>query len=375
MKRPNLPPVPAAPPPASTHHFNDLGEQLRMIARAAYGNVGRDARLNERSAAAGGSEAVPSDGGHLIAPQFSQDLVLRMYNSGELFRRVRQIPIDSSSFQFPQIDESSRATGSRLGGVQAWWNAEGQNELPASLQSTGHTMKASFNLSTLTASKLSCYLTLSNEISMDSTAFDSWASYAASEEMLFVLENSVINGTGAGQPQGVMQSPALITVAKQSGQGSGTVVSANISDMLSSFWAKSYVSPSACWLYSQSLLPQLAALTTVVGTAGSEARLWSWKTSSDDFDRLCGICAIPSEYCAYAGTPSDLLLIDPARYILAMRQIRGDVSLHVAFLTDSSSFRFVWRIAGQTIDRSSVAALNGGSPPYVTSPFVCLAQR
>jgi HK97 family phage major capsid protein len=145
--------------------FENLGEQLRMIARAAYGNVSRDARLNQRSAAAGASEAVPSDGGFLLAPDFSRDLVLRMYNTGELFRRCREIPIDSNQFAFPQVDESSRATGSRLGGVQAWWNAEGQNELPASLQSTGHTMKASFNLSTLTTNKLTCYLTLSNEIS------------------------------------------------------------------------------------------------------------------------------------------------------------------------------------------------------------------
>ena len=125
-------------------------------------------------------------------------------------------------------------------------------------------MKPSFNLSTLTTSKLTGYLEVTNEVSLDSAAFDTLASYAMGEELLFTLENAIIAGTGAGQPQGVLSSPALIAIAKQGGQGSGTVTSANVSAMIAAFWAKSYTSRSALWLYNQAPMPQLATLTTTV---------------------------------------------------------------------------------------------------------------
>lgn len=379
--QPAAAPVPAPTPRAhrGPTHFSSLGEQLRAIARAEVANTVQDPRLGHlqrRASAAGASEQVPADGGFMIAPKFAKGIVERMYLTGEVFRRALHVPIEGTSFAFPQFDESSRATGSRFGGIQTFWEPEAGALLPAALQTAQKSLKPTIALSTLTTKKLAGYVYLTDELSLDSDAFDTWATLAFSSELLFTVEAAIIAGTGAGQPQGILNSPALIAVAKQSGQGSGTVESANISGMLAAFWAKSYLSPSAVWLYNQALLPQLSALTTAAGSGGSESKQWVWKTAADDYDRLCGIPALPSELCLYPGSTGDLLLVDLSRYMLAIReQLRGEVSIHVRFLTSESTFKFITRVDGQTIDRSPVSALNGGSPPYQTSPFVALAPR
>src|SRR6185295_8078570 len=84
----------------------------------------RLAEIQKRSA--GASEAVPSDGGFLVDPEFSRELVTRMYNTGMIYSRCLEMPCSTNGIKFPQIDETSRATGSRLGGVQVFTQNEGQ---------------------------------------------------------------------------------------------------------------------------------------------------------------------------------------------------------------------------------------------------------
>jgi HK97 family phage major capsid protein len=120
------------------------------------------------------------------------------------------------------------------------------------------------------------------------------------------------------------------------------------------------------------LLPQLASLATIVGTGGSESKLWQWATASDDYDLLAGFPAIQSEYCQVPGTPGDIIMCDFSRYVVTIRELRSDVSIHVKFLTDQQAFRFLMRVGGQPIDIRPVTPLNGTQQ---TSTFVALAGR
>jgi HK97 family phage major capsid protein len=51
---------------------------------------------------------------------------------------------------------------------------------------------------------------------------------AFASELGFMLDAAILSGTGAGQPLGILNSAATITVAKQSGQSSGTIMANNI---------------------------------------------------------------------------------------------------------------------------------------------------
>jgi HK97 family phage major capsid protein len=315
--------------------------------------------LQQRAAAAGGSEAVASDGGFLVAAEFQQEILRRVYQTGQIFNRCQQFTTTRPAFKFPQFDESSRATGSRLGGVTVY----NQNEADAAIAS-----KAKFSLAEVAIHKLIGLVYCSDEMAQDTDAFATWATYSFAEEMKFRIEDWTVNGTGAGEPLGVTASPATITVAKESGQGSATVVSANVQNMSARLWSASR--PNACWLFNQGFRGSLTTLQTTVGAAGSVNMLWS---SADGVDRLDGIPAYESEYCAAAGSQGDLILADFSRYAIVIRELmRSELSVHVRWLTDESTFRFVTRIGGQTIDARPVTPKNGSN---TTSPFVCLAAR
>jgi HK97 family phage major capsid protein len=319
---------------------------------------------HQRAVAAGSSEAVPADGGFLVAPEFQGAIVKRMYEVGQILQRCKEVPIKSSSLKFPQFDESSRANGSRLGGIQVY---------PVNEADTAIKSKPKFLASEVTAHKFIALLEASDEVDRDATAFGVLATDAFALETTFVLENFIINGTGAGEPLGVMNSGALITVPKQTGQAAASVVKQNVDAMLAQFWARSYNSDGAVWLYNQALLPQLSSLSTIVGTGGSESKLWQWATAADDYDRLAGFPAIMSEYCSAPGTPGDLILADFSRYVVAMRELmRGEISIQVLFLSDQNCYRFVTRVGGQPIDPRPVTPLNG---TQVTSPFITLGAR
>ena len=358
---------PSVPLGSNERPFRNLGEQLKAIAISdSRPGAPPDPRLLEvekRAVALGGSEQAPSDGGFLVDAEFSRDIVKRMYLTGQILRRCTQMPMTGSALKFPQFQEASRAGGSRLGGVQFFYESEA-----AALVA----VKPAFQLSEMQAKKITGLINVTDELSQDSDALNSWASYAFAQESTFKLEGAIINGTGAGMPSGVLNSPALVTVAKSAGQSSPatTIVNDNITGMRTALWAASR--PNAVWLYNGDLLPQLGSLVTSVGTGGSTSSLWHWAEGGEDTDRLAGIPAYPSEYCQASGTIGDLILADFSRYIVGMREQRTDVSIHVNFISSQQVFRFVMRVDGQVIDQAPVTPDHGTT---ATSPMVALASR
>ncbi len=368
--RDSSPPSSSSSSPRSTGPFATLGEQLFAI-RSCPPGIGSipDRRLLEvqrRAQAAGASEQVPSDGGFLLQPDFSRQIVERLYATGEILSRCLQIPIagesNTAGFRFPQFDEQSRATGSRLGGVQVFTESEAAQLIPT---------KPRFRSADLLPHKLTGLLYLTSELSQDSNAFGTWATYAFSQELLFTLETQIVSGTGAGQCLGIVSAPAAVIVPKETGQAASSVLSGNITQMLQALWGPS--EGNAVWLYHSELLPQLSQLSTLVGDGGSESRMWQWRTGSDDYNRLCGIPALRSEYCAAPGQQGDLILADFSRYVVAMREmVRADISIHVLFLSDQQAFRFIMRVDGQPLDHTPITPANG---TIATSPFVVLGPR
>jgi len=344
--------------------FNSFGEFLMALRAAALAPSARDPRLLEqRGAALGASEAVPADGGFLMQPEFSRALVERMYLTGAVLQRCMEFPIStkSNAIAFPQLDEQSRQDGSRFGGVRSFWANEAD---------TATATKPKFRRSEITASKVIALVWLTDELFQDTEALSIFVDAAASKELAFRLEDAIINGDGAGKPQGVMKSGALITVAKQSGQGSGTVIAQNILDCWSRMWAPSR--RTAVWCMHTDAESQIIGATVAAGTGGGPIQLWKAAEDDEGFNRVLGRPVLPLEQLQIPGTPGDVIFCDFARYALAMREARTDVSIHVQFLADEVAFRVVMRVGGQTIDATPITPFTG---PNQVSPFVCIAQR
>jgi HK97 family phage major capsid protein len=75
----------------------------------------------------GAGEVDPTGGGFLVQVDFIASIFMLAHQMGEILPRLNKIPISATSngLKIPGIDETSRATGSRWGGVQSNWAAEG----------------------------------------------------------------------------------------------------------------------------------------------------------------------------------------------------------------------------------------------------------
>jgi HK97 family phage major capsid protein len=343
--------------------FVTLGEQLRAVARYHMtGGVDNDPRLVRAPTGAG--EIDPSAGGFLVQTDFSTAVFMRAYEMGEILSRVEKLSIstNANSIKIPAVDETSRITGSRWGGVQSYWVGEGAQ--PTST-------KPKFRHIELDLKKLMSLFYVTDELLADASVLTSIAGKAFSEELMFMTEDAIFEGDGAGKPFGVLNAPCKVTVAKETGQATKTVLYENIVKMWARAWARSR--QNAVWFINQDVEPQLYTMSQVIGTAGVPVYLPANGISGQPYGTLFGRPVIPVEYAATLGTEGDITLADYSQYVLADKGgVQAASSMHVAFLTDEMVFRFIYRVDGEPIWHAALTPFHGSS---TLSPFVTLATR
>lgn len=214
-----------------------------------------------------------------------------------------------------------------------------------------------------------CYAT--DELLQDARALESVISDAFAEEFGFKIDDAILNGTGAGQPLGIMNSGALVTVPKETGQAAATIVYENIVKMWARLWARSR--QNAVWYINQDIEPQLFRMSLAVGTGGVPVYLPAGGLSQSPYGTLFGRPVISIEHAATLGAAGDILLCDLSQYLLIDKGgINAASSIHVRFLYDESVFRFIYRADGQPIWNSALTPFKGAA---AQSPFIALATR
>jgi len=348
-------------PEATKKPWASLGEQLTAVRKVALTN-GRDTdpRL---FAAMGSNESVDAEGGFLVAPEFSDTILQRTYNEGQVTSRCSTIPMNSNRLVINGLDEDSRATGQRYGGIQVFRVAEAAAYTNS---------KPKFKQVTLTANKLIGLLYATDEILEDQSALSKWASDNFPKAFAFQLDDEAVNGTGAGQMLGVQASGAAIVVAKDTGQATGTISSTNIFNMHQRLWGPSRA--KAVWFLNSDLENQLWNLTRGSGTAVELLYNGPGKNGNDQaFGVMLGHPVIFIEQAAAGGSLGDCNLFDMSQYLIGQKEgIKTDSSIHVQFLTGEQVFRWTLRNDGQPIPKKPLTPYKGSN---TLSPFVTLAAR
>ena len=342
--------------------FRTIGEQMFAVMRAGQPGGHVDPRLYN-TAAKELTETVPSDGGFLVQTDFSNELLNEVFQTGVLASRCRRIQIsgNANSMKMNGVDETSRAS-TRSGGIVAYWKAEADEKTKS---------KPKFRQIELSLKKLIglCYAT--DELLADASALEGFIRQAFVAEFGFKLDDAIINGTGAGQPLGILNAGCLVSVAKETGQLADTIVWENVVKMYARLFATSR--PNAVWLINQAAEPQLMQMSMAVGTGGVPVYLPAGGASASPYATLFGRPIIPIEQCAALGDAGDILFADLGGYILAEKGgIQSDMSIHVQFVYDESVFRFVMRVDGQPVRASALTPYKGSD---TLSHFVALAAR
>jgi len=350
-----------------------FGEQLQAVKQAALiqssaagGQIDpRLFELQKRAAASGASEQVPADGGFLIQPDFSSEILQLTHDTGLIYPRARKVPLSeaTNAIKIPGIDEQSRADGSRWGGVRMYWANEADSL-------TGS--KPKFRLIELVTKKLTGLYYATDELLADGRALGSIVMQAFGEEMAFKLDDGVIRGTGAGQLLGILNSPSLVTVAKESGQAASSIVYANIQKMWGRCWTRSR--QNAVWFYNQDAEQQLSGLTIQGTNSGVfPVMLPPGGASGLPYATIYGRPAIAVEQCDTLGSLGDIILADFSQYLMVDKgDMQSAVSIHVRFLTDEQTFRWIYRCDGQSAWHTALTPFKGTN---TLSPFVALAAR
>lgn len=340
--------------------FSSFGEFLVAVVDACSPDRRTDPRLTTRATGLG--EGVPSDGGFLVQQDFSQELFKRAYDTSVVASRCRRVPIGAgkNGLKINAVAETSRANGSRWGGVQAYWLAEAGTKTAS---------KPKFRQIELSLEKLIglCYAT--DELLQDAQALESIIMEAFAEEIGFKLDDSVIRGDGVGKPLGILNSNCLVTQAAEGAQTNTTIVHNNVIKMWSRLWAKSR--SEAVWLINQDCEPELNNM--FMATANWPVYLPAGGISQAPYGSLLGRPVLPVEQCSTLGAVGDIILANFKEYILIDKGgLQSDQSIHVRFVYDETAFRFIYRVDGQPLWDSALTPYQGTN---TLSPFVTLAGR
>lgn len=310
----------------------------------------------------GMNETVGGDGGFLIPPEFSNQLLMRTY-ANDLLSRTTMFPLTTSNnMRIPAINETSRADGSRFGGVQAYWRAEA-----GSVTNT----KPNFELVNLQLNSLMLVVRMTDEVLQDSGAIETYVNLVADQELAFKIGDSIVNGDGVSKPLGLLNSPSKISISKESGQAAKTIVAANVLKMMARLHLSCW--PNAVWLIDQSIIPQLSQMT--IGTAGSQMVVYMppGGLSALPYATLMGKPVIPVEFCKQLGTEGDIILTDLATHLSATKGgMMTASSIHVYFLTDEQAFRFIMRLDARNWWLTALTPKSGGDSQ---SNIITLATR
>jgi HK97 family phage major capsid protein len=302
---------------------------------------------------------VPDAGGFLVPEVLRSQLLSVALETSIVRSRATVIPMDSLRVPIPTVDDTSHVS-SVFGGLTFYWNEEG-----ASLVES----QASFGRLVLEAKKLTGYAEIPNELMADAPAFNGFFSQKFPEGLSYFEDMAFMTGTGVGEPEGFLNAPSAISVPKQSGQATGTIVWENIVAMYSRMLPTSLA--NAVWIASIDTFPELATMALSVGTGGSA--VWLNNGAVGAPVSILGRPVIFTEKVPSLTNLGDINFVDLSYYLIGDRQVMSaESSPHYRFQQDKTAFRVIERVDGRTWLRSAITPHNGGA---TLSPIVQLQAR
>lgn len=352
--------------PSTSEGFKTFGSFLRAVKTADIGQ-GVDKRLQAWRKEDGPenkdiTDAIGASAGYLAQPEFYTRMFQLVGEASIIRPGATVIPMRSRSLLIPYLKQSGTTAGQPhwFGGMIAYWTEEA-----GSKQKT----QPDFGYIELVAHKLAAITRASDESLADSAVsleafLNGQMGYAG--VCSWMEDYAFLRGTGGGMPLGILNSPALVTVARHA--DNPLIQYTDLVDMLEHFL------PSARgrWAFSQSAIPDLMTMKDPSGQ-------YLWPTlfqggaSAAQPGSIFGMPVTFTEKLPIVGQEGDALLYDPAFYVIGDREaVTVASSIHEKFSDDLTTWRVTERIDGQPWLRSPITLADGAT---TVSPFVTLGAK
>tara|TARA_Y100001973_G_C5209184_1_gene344092 strand:- start:20632 stop:21969 length:1338 start_codon:yes stop_codon:yes gene_type:complete len=339
----------------TTNGFSGIGEFAKAVRNASMRGGSVDDRLNKATLSSYANEGVGTDGGYLVPQEYADKIYENVWAEDGLLTMTDQLTIARNSMTF--VRDETTPWGSA--GVQTYWT----EEATAITQS-----KPQLKYDTMRLSKLAALVPCSDELLSDANAVESLIASRAGAALRYEIEDTILHGTGAGQPLGIVNAGCTIEQAKKSGQSADTIVIENILNMYSRMMHRPGGAP--VWITNADCLPQLFNLSM----NNNPVYLPNMQLADAPYGTLFGRPLIISQHANTLGDKGDFMFADLSQYVTVLKAggVQAARSMHLWFDQEVEAFRFSMRIAGQPWMASAVDSDNSAAD---VSPFVVLAER
>jgi len=329
--------------------FQTLGDFASSVAAYARPGGQQDMRLRHMLApTTWGSGGIGADGGFAVPPDFRSEIQEKVMAEDTLFGLTDRLITSSNSITVP-VDETTPWQSS--GGVLSYWTGEGS----AMTQS-----KPSLQQRTVQLHKLTVLIPVTEELVGDAPALNTYLNRKAPQKITFEIDRTIIRGSGAGQPLGILNSPALISTTRTA-DGNATDL-ADIVALYSRVYAPYRGKPSTVWLMNQDVEPSILQLNSSTSNNVYFGQPNAGVPAAPG-QTLLGHRIIYTQACSASATVGDVIFAALGEYMTATKAegVRTDVSMHLFFDYDMMAFRFIVRIAGMPWLSTTISPLNGST--------------
>lgn len=338
--------------------FANFGEFAGSIMQASRpGHRVIDERLTIGAAVPGssyGNEASGADGGFLVPTEFAQTIREYSLEGDALLPLTSNDRVSGNSMKLP-VDETT-PWGSN--GIRAYWEGE------AGLSTN---TKPVLEQRELRLRKLFGLVPVTDELLADSAFMSSYLPRKLGVSIRYKTNDAIVNGSGANQPQGFVNSGAIVEQAKEGSQTADTINAANVAKM----YARNISPNTAVWMVNPDAFPQIPLMTI------GDQPIWTapqqgFKGAPNGL--LLGRPLILSEQCQTVGDAGDIYFValDWYQTITKGQGIDFATSMHLWFDYDMTAFRAIFRVDGASLVRAAITPPNSA---VTRSPFVRLAAR
>jgi HK97 family phage major capsid protein len=313
--------------------FHDLADfALSVKAACGQGGVaGLDPRLIKNAPSTYSTEGVGEDGGFAAPPAFITQIWQKVAGENSLLALTDQNQTQSNSIFFCADEEAPWSASSPL---QAHWEGEARKLDESRIALRGKMIRLN---------KLTALVPASDELLEDAPSLDVYLRKKVTGIFDYKVSRAIVAGTGVGQPLGILNAASLLSVAKEEGQQTDTLLYENFTGMIAKMDPALF--PRSIWLANANCIPQLLSLYQSVGLTGQPLEVMSQK------DGKFTILTRPvyfSETCETVGDKGDIILVTLDQYMTAVKTggIKTEVSIHLWFDYAIQAYRFILRIAG-----------------------------
>jgi HK97 family phage major capsid protein len=301
-------------------------------------------------------ESVGASGGFLVPTEFQATLQAVMGETSIVRPRATIIRMNRRAIQLPVLDQTGTTSGIPhwFGGMQFYWHEEAAEKTVTT---------ASFRQVELVAHKLIGYTRASDELLDDSAI--SLADFLSGPMgmaggIAWMEDYAFYQGTGAGQPLGVINAGATIVEPRLV---AGTISYDDLCDMMEDFLPTG----NGMWTITQSAMSEIIQLN---GPAGNPSYVWQPNARDGIPGFIFGFPVVWSEKVPLIGNQGDVVLADWKYYLIGDRQATTVESTQYDYWRyDQTSWRAVHRVDGQPWLSVPLTYQDGTTQ---VSPFVIL---